>query len=396
MPILQKIGHAKVSAISGEVEELLSLGVVIQTHTHQGSGISPIFTTENADGSLRLILNLKKLNDHIRHVHFKMEGLKDVIHMIQPQAWMAFVDLKRAYYSVPIHKTCQKYLTFLWKGRSYEYTCLPNGYAQAPMVFTKLLKPVFACLRSQGHNSVIYMDESYLQAGSYDLCFANIHATVQLLLSLGFTINTEKSVLAPTQRLEFLGFLLDSISMTITLTEKQKENIFNLCTSLLKEKIHTVRFTASAIGVFIAALPGVKYGPLFYRSMESDKNKALCRGQGDYNSTMSFSPAALTEIQWWHDNISHVHQFIHAPAVCLTIHSDASLDGWGATEGVHTKGGPWDHTLELPRNTLELFAAKLALESLAGHIKNSHIHLKLDIQTAVTYINKKGGTHYKL
>ena len=314
-----------------------------------------------------------------------MEGLKDVIHMIQPQVWMASVDLKRAYYSVPIHKTCQKYLTFLWKGRYYEYTCLPNGYAQAPMVFTKLLKPVFACLRSQGQNSVIYMDDSYLQAGSYDLCFANIKATVNLLLSLCFTINTEKSVLAPTQCLQFLGFLLDSISMTITLTEKRKQKIFNLCTRLLKEKIHTVRFTASAIGVFIAALPGVKYGLLFYRSMETDKNKALGRGKGDYNSTMSFSPAALTEIQWWHDNISHVHQFIHEPAVCLTIHSDASLDGWGTTDGVHTKGGPWDHTHELPHiNTLELFAAKLALESLTGHIK-----------TVVTYINKKGGTHSK-
>ena len=67
------------------------------------------------------------------------------------------------------------------------------------------------------------MDDSYLQAGSYDLCFANIKATVQLLLSLGFTINTEKSVLAPTQHLEFLGFILDSISMTITLTEKRKQ-----------------------------------------------------------------------------------------------------------------------------------------------------------------------------
>ena len=130
--------------------------------------------------------------------------------------------------------------------------------------------------------------------------------------------------------------------------------------------------------------------------METDKNKALCKGKGDYNSTMSFSPAALTEIQWWYDNISHVHQFIHAPAVCLTIHSDASLDERGATDGVHTKGGPWDHTHELPHiNTLELFAAKLTLESLAGHIKSSHIHLKLDNQTVVAYINKKGGTHSK-
>ena len=72
------------------------------------------------------------------------------------------------------------------------------------------------------------------------------------------------------------------------------------------------------------------------------------------------------------------------------------LDGWGVTDGIHTMGGPWDPTHELPHiNTLDLFAAKLALEALAGHIENGHIHLKLDNQTAVTYINKKGGTHSK-
>ena len=72
MPVHQKIGHAKVSTIACEVKDLLSLGVVVQTHAQQGSWISPIFTTEKADGSPRLILNLRKLNDNIRHVHFKM------------------------------------------------------------------------------------------------------------------------------------------------------------------------------------------------------------------------------------------------------------------------------------------------------------------------------------
>ena len=113
----------------------------------------------------------------------------------------------------------------------------------------------------------------------------------------------------------------------------------------------------------------------FIEAWKQTKTKHYA-GERGIITPLSFSLAALTEIQWWHDNISHVHQFIHAPAVCLAIHSDASLDGWGATDGVHTKGGPWDHTHELPHiNTLELFAAKLALESLAGHIKNRHIHL---------------------
>ena len=35
----------------------------------------------------------------------------------------------------------------------------------------------------------------------------------------GFTIHPEKSVLVPTQQITFLGFVIDSIKMTITMTE---------------------------------------------------------------------------------------------------------------------------------------------------------------------------------
>ena len=78
---------------------------------------------------------------------------------------------------------------------------------------------------------------------------------------------------------------------------------------------------------------------------------------------LSFSAAALTEVQWRHDNISHVHHFIHAPAVCLTIHSDASLDGWGATDGVQTMGGLWDPTHELPHKYFGIICCKTGIRS---------------------------------
>ena len=51
-----------------------------------------------------MILNLKKLNKYIEPKHFKMESLQNVLHMVKPETWMAFVDLKDAHYSVPIHE----------------------------------------------------------------------------------------------------------------------------------------------------------------------------------------------------------------------------------------------------------------------------------------------------
>ena len=180
-----------------EILHLQQLGVIVPTTRQLDSYISNIFATEKKDHSHRLILNLKLLNLQIRYVHFKMESLADVLNMLTPGVWMASIDLKDAYYSIPVRAGHQKYLTFYFEGGYYKFTCLPNGYSQAPMLFTKILKKVFAALRKSGHSSVIYIDDTYLQGNSYSHCTENVGATVLLLRELGFTINVDKSVLQP-------------------------------------------------------------------------------------------------------------------------------------------------------------------------------------------------------
>ena len=66
---------------------------------------------------------------------------------------------------------------------------MPNGYSDAMRVFTKMLKPPFATLRKHGFISVIFVDDSYLQGSTRDECVENVHKTVSLLGSLGFTIH---------------------------------------------------------------------------------------------------------------------------------------------------------------------------------------------------------------
>ena len=76
---------------------------------------SPQFLYElKKDESYRMILNLKKLNKYTDSKHFKMESLQNVLHMVKSGVWVASVDLKNAYYSVPIHEEYQKYLKFLY------------------------------------------------------------------------------------------------------------------------------------------------------------------------------------------------------------------------------------------------------------------------------------------
>ena len=95
-----------------------------------------------------------------------------------------------------------------WKEEYYPYIVLPNGFSSAVRVFTKVLTPPFNYLRSKGHLSVKYIDDSLLLGETFEICFKNIRTTVALLRELRFTIHPEKSILLPTQQIIFTGFVI--------------------------------------------------------------------------------------------------------------------------------------------------------------------------------------------
>ena len=114
-----------------------------------------------------------------------MESIQNVINIIRPGDYMASIDLKDAFFSVPIYKPHQKYLKF-FLGEFYEFTCMPNGYGPAMRAFTKISKVPFSVLRNRGHISVVFADDSILFGETYLNCLNNIRDTIELLLSLGF------------------------------------------------------------------------------------------------------------------------------------------------------------------------------------------------------------------
>ena len=62
-----------------------------------------------------MIFNLRELNEFVSYQDFKMESLQDVLTINVPFAWMALVDLKDAFYSVPEHKQHHNYFKFFGK-----------------------------------------------------------------------------------------------------------------------------------------------------------------------------------------------------------------------------------------------------------------------------------------
>ena len=89
-------------------------------------------------------------------------------------------------------------------------TCLPFRLSTAPRIFTKLLKPGMAYLRSKGVRSVVFLDNILLMGPTEETVQHHSALTLDLLEALGFVVNYLKSQLTPTRNIEFLEFQVDS------------------------------------------------------------------------------------------------------------------------------------------------------------------------------------------
>ena len=139
----------KTALIDFEIERLIQRQIIKPAVHTEGEFISTIFLRVKKDGGVRLILILKRLNKSIEYHKFKMDPLKSAICLMEKNCWFASVDLKDAYYSLPVHTDHQQSLRFRWRGTLYQFTCMPNGLTSAPRIFTKTMKVVFSLLRKR-------------------------------------------------------------------------------------------------------------------------------------------------------------------------------------------------------------------------------------------------------
>ena len=100
----------------------------------------------NADGKLRLVLNLKYLNQFLWKDKFKYEDLRIAMLMFKKGDYLFTSDLKSGYHHIDIYQPHWKYLGFAWgEGETQQYyvfTVLPFGLTTACYVFTKLMRPL--------------------------------------------------------------------------------------------------------------------------------------------------------------------------------------------------------------------------------------------------------------
>lgn len=173
--------------------------------------VSPLGVVPKAQDKLRLILDLRFLNQCLQVPKFKYESIRLITEFCLPHDFIFTVDLKAGYHHIDIFEPHWKYLGFYWQGQYYVFTQLPFGLAPACYVFTMVMRQLTKSWRQLGYRLIHYIDDFFFACRD-SAEFARVQSAVLGDLAAASLVGSlEKCQLARGHVVKFLGFVVDTL-----------------------------------------------------------------------------------------------------------------------------------------------------------------------------------------
>ena len=128
-------------ALDREIAELITKEAVEEVDFCQARFVSPMFIVPKKGGKWRPVLNLKSLNQYVSKAHFKLEDIRSLKDILHQGDFMAKLDLKEAYLSVPMAYQSRRFLQFPLEGQASPIHLPSLRTQQRPVCFHEAASP---------------------------------------------------------------------------------------------------------------------------------------------------------------------------------------------------------------------------------------------------------------
>ena len=369
--------------------------------THKPTIVSALGAVPKPDSDdLRLIHDCSMppslgVNNYIAIEKQTFQTLDDAVKLIDEDSFIAKVDLRRAYRSVPVHPSNHDALGLKWKfqgDKHFTYfvdTRLPFGGRSAPGIFHRLTQSVRRMMFRRGYKGiVVYLDDFLVVGKTLKECQEAFYVLCRLLEELGFTISPNK-VVEPCQKLTFLGVEIDTESLTLSLPQDKLHSLKDTLLSFSHRARASKRQLQQLAGRLNWACKVVFGGRTFLRRI-LDLMNSLCKQSDKCLLNKEF----FKDLDWW---LQFLEVFngqcpFHDSRPITNLHTDACSSGIGAVFGED-----WFYSnllVDAPElaplhiNFKEALCIVFALRRWAPFLRDKTINIFCDNTAAVAMLNK--------
>ena len=367
-------------------------------------GISPLSTRPKKDSSeRRVILDLsfpetKSVNSGINKDFYCGKPVKLTYPTIDTLAkriseigrdcrvWKK--DLRRFFRQLPLCPRDYSLIGYRWRSVLFFDKSVPMGLRSATYAAQKTTDSVVYVHKNRGFWSTNYLDD-FGSAEERNIAKASYDEMGNILQDFGIEESKEKAV-EPTTRMEFLGNTVDTVKMSIEVSQNRMDELLHLIGIWKRKQSYTKKQLQSLIGKLSFVTNCVRAGRIFISRLISQLSNFSDNGRAQIGDEI------LQDLQWWerflpeYNGIS-ILWLQDALPIDHYIASDASLIGGGA---VHNKEFfHFRFPEEIMRQTTniaqrELFTIVIALKLWGSELYGNVVKFSTDNMNCMYAINK--------
>ena len=194
-----RLPHAYREEVLKELEEMREQGIIEPSSSEWSS---PMVIVKKKDGSLRLCVDYRYLNEVSQVDAYPMPRVDDIIDQLGQASFITTIELCRGYWQVPVAAESRPKTAFSTPIGLFQ---LPFGLCGAPATFQRMMNQL---MQGQKHTAA-YLDDLIIYSTSWDEHLKEIKQVLLKLRAAGLTAKPRKCQFAKAQ-CSYLGHVVGS------------------------------------------------------------------------------------------------------------------------------------------------------------------------------------------
>ena len=296
--------------------------------------VNPL-TVVDRNGKLRLVLDLRYVNEYVVKRKVSFESINLVMNYIKKDGFGVSFDLKSGYHHIQIHPLQHTLLGFAFsdhcgKVHYFKFVVMPFGLNSAGLIFTKVLKEMLKHWRSISIDVFLFLDDGFSIGSDFVTTFNNSCIIKSDLISAGWVPNSIKSSWFPLQRIPWIGAIFDFKLGMIFVSDKKLDQIIDKAKMVLSLTFVAARFLASLVGKIIATMHAI--GDIVYIHTRYCQMALAIATCNSWDIIVHVDKNIIDELTFWIDNVYILNgkPFYYNSCANTIVFSDASATGGAA------------------------------------------------------------------
>ncbi|UYV68904.1 K02A2.6-like [Cordylochernes scorpioides] len=145
--------------VQSELEKMVKQGIVTKIY-HETEWSHPMVVVKKKSGQIRICLDPRKLNEALVGRHFQTPAPAELLHEIPKAKYYTVLDVKSAYWHIPVAKECRDLLVMTTPFGKFRYNRLPFGLKISAQIFVEKMTNIFR----DSFQNITYVDDLLIYA----------------------------------------------------------------------------------------------------------------------------------------------------------------------------------------------------------------------------------------